>query len=291
LQNCRFDLVLLDMMMPEISGLQILEYLKSDPHLRHVPAIVISALDEKATIVACIEQGAEDYLSKPYDPVILKARLNACLEKKLLRDREEFHRQRLEDAYKELEQAYKELEELKNNLEMLSRRDGLTGLSNRTHFDRVLAQEWKVATRNREPFSLILFDIDYFKQYNDTYGHLNGDECLRQVSRVAEQAARRPRDTAARYGGEEFAVILPDTDAAGAVAIADKLRHAVEALDIPHERSNIAPYVTISLGVATAIASTEMSLAKLLESADAALYRAKHEGRNCVKAWTESCVV
>ncbi|CAN1212094.1 Response regulator receiver modulated diguanylate cyclase [Tumidithrix helvetica PCC 7403] len=278
----KVDLVLLDIMMPIISGYQVLEYLKADPHLRFIPVIVISSLDETDRMAACIELGAEDYLPKPYNRTILKARVNACLEKKLLRDQETLNRQKLEAAYKELEEAYKELEEIKNKLELMTRQDGLTGIANRSYFDQILIREWKASMRNQESLSLIMFDIDFFKQFNDTYGHLVGDECLRKVARVAERVICRPRDVAARYGGEEFAMILPDTNADGAMLIAQKLCDSVEALEIPHALSKVSKYVTISIGVTTNIADPTYLADRLIGNADRALYQAKREGRNRV---------
>ncbi|MEE3716359.1 diguanylate cyclase [Tumidithrix elongata RA019] len=287
----KIDLVLLDIMMPVINGYEVLEYLKADLHLRHIPVIMISALDEVDRIAACIELGAEDYLTKPYNRTILKARISASLEKKCLRDQETFNRLKLEEAYKELGEAYKELEEVKNKLELMTRQDGLTGIANRSYFDRTLIREWKTSVRNQEFFSLIIFDIDFFKQFNDTYGHLVGDECLRKVAMVAERTICRPRDVAARYGGEEFAVILPDTSADGAMLIAQKLCDSVEALEIPHALSKVSKYVTISIGVTTNIAYQTSSSDQMIGNADKALYQAKREGRNRVVVCSDQPLV
>jgi len=281
------DLILLDMMMPVINGLEMLTYLKENAQSRGIPVIIISALDEKEMMLACIQKGAEDYLIKPYDRVLLKARVSACLEKKTLHDREVLNKQKLEAAYKELAVAYHELEVVKNELEALSHRDGLTGIANRRHFDTVLEREWSAAQRDKKCLSLILFDIDYFKKYNDTYGHLAGDDCLCQVAIAGSRVIKRPRDTLARYGGEEFAVILPDTDSLGAEFCAEQIRCAIEDLNISHSSSQISPYVTASLGTSTLSPHLQIFTSQqLIKEADLALYQAKRDGRNRVKVWS-----
>jgi two-component system, chemotaxis family, response regulator WspR len=281
------DLILLDMMMPVMNGLETLTHLKANYQSRVIPVIIISALDEKEMMLACIQKGAEDYLIKPYDRVLLKARISACLEKKILHDREVLNKQKLEAAYKELAVAYHDLEVVKNELEALSHRDGLTGIANRRYFDTVLEREWNAAHREKKGLSLILFDIDYFKKYNDTYGHLAGDDCLCQVAIATSQVIKRPRDTLARYGGEEFAVILPDTDELGAAFCAEQIRYAIESLNISHSSSQINSCVTASLGASTIRPHTQISTSQqLIKEADLALYQAKREGRNCVKVWS-----
>ncbi|HBF51236.1 MAG TPA: diguanylate cyclase, partial [Massilia sp.] len=159
--------------------------------------------------------------------------------------------------------------------------DVLTGLANRRRFDETLAAEHERARRSGMPFSLILLDVDYFKKYNDRYGHVAGDDCLRQVAGAIATGPRRPTDLAARYGGEEFAVILPDTDRDGACAVAEKIRQAVLALDVAHADSACGT-VSISLGVHTCWPATDAASTPLacIEAADALLYRAKTDGRN-----------
>jgi diguanylate cyclase (GGDEF)-like protein len=272
--------------MPVLNGHQVLEIMKRQEQYRHIPVVMVSALDENERIASCIEVGAEDYITKPVDHTILRARVNACLERKRLRDQEEYNRQRLETAYKQLEEAYQELEMVKNQLELMNRRDGLTGIANRSYFEETLAREWRISARQGEMFSVVMFDIDFFKQYNDTYGHLAGDECLRRVAQTAAQNVHRPRDMVARFGGEEFAVVLPDTPVEGAINIAERLRQAILALRIPHANSQVAlpePIVTISLGVASVLAQPTASPSQVVAQADKALYLAKSQGRNCVK--------
>lgn len=281
-----FDLVLLDVTMPILNGHQVLAIMKQEAQYRHIPVVMISALDESERIASCIEVGADDYITKPFDHIILRARVCACLERKRLRDQEEYNRQRLETAFKQLEEAYQELERVKNQLEMMSRKDGLTGIANRSYFEETLDREWKASARNGEVFSLVMFDIDFFKQYNDTYGHLAGDECLRQVAQTAAANVLRPRDIVARYGGEEFAVVLPDTPLEGALKVAERLRQATLNLKIPHANSRVAlpePVVTISLGVASMVADADIPPSEVVAQADRGLYLAKSQGRNCVR--------
>ncbi|GEM_PF-865377 len=171
---------------------------------------------------------------------------------------------------------------LNRQLEEQSTRDGLTGIPNRRYFNEHLDIEWRRAMRSSKPLSLIMVDIDNFKAYNDTYGHLNGDECLRKVAVCLHKGARRPADVVARFGGEEFVVLLPETTLDGAASLAENLRRRVEMLDIPHKQSSLHGKITISLGVASLIPSPALSPDDLLEHADKALYRAKHLGRNRV---------
>ena len=281
------DLILLDMMMPVMNGLEMLVRLKAHPEWRIIPVLIISALNEKEMMLACIEKGSEDYLIKPYDRVLLKARISACLNKKILYDRELLYKQKLEAAYKEMATAYYELEIIKNELEALSHSDGLTSIANRRYFDTVLEREWNAAKREKKFLSLILFDVDYFKKYNDSYGHLAGDDCLRQIAIAASQVIKRPRDTIARYGGEEFAVILPDTDPAGAIICAERICSEIEKLNINHVSSQVNSCVTASVGVSTLIPHTEVTTSQqLIKEADLALYQVKREGRNRVKVWS-----
>jgi len=165
-------------------------------------------------------------------------------------------------------------------LQNLAERDGLTGIANRRAFDDTLRQEWLRAQRERHPLSLIMLDVDYFKRYNDRYGHQQGDECLRRVAGAIEAAALRPADRAARYGGEEFAVIMPNTPRAGAIAVAERIIEHVAALQLPHADSEVAERVTVSIGIATLLPQDDRDSDTLIAAADAALYAAKHDGRN-----------
>ena len=176
----------------------------------------------------------------------------------------------------------RELAERNDELDRLANMDGLTRIANRRYFDQIMAREWKRLARDKKPLSLLFIDLDYFKQYNDQYGHQAGDECLKQIGKVLHEQARRPADLAARYGGEEFVVLLPDTDAHGARTIADSVRTSLLKCRIPHEASPVADCLTCSIGVATAIPSGTMPLGEFIAEADQALYQAKSQGRNRV---------
>ncbi|MEE2960542.1 MAG: diguanylate cyclase [Myxococcota bacterium] len=173
-----------------------------------------------------------------------------------------------------------ELHQVNAQLSQQAKQDGLTGLANRFHFDQVLKKEWLRAQRDNFPLSLLLLDLDYFKAYNDTYGHQAGDVCLTQTAQQIKQVARRPGDLAARYGGEEFVVILTDTDLNSAKLLATQINSDIFHLGIPHSNSRVAPYVTASVGCATIIPTNTDQPEELIERADQALYTAKTNGRN-----------
>ena len=180
----------------------------------------------------------------------------------------------------ERKKSAEKLSELQRELEDLSYKDGLTGVANRRRFDSVLDIEWKAAQRTKSPLSLVMIDIDFFKQYNDHYGHVQGDEALKRVAHTLGARAARPRDFLARYGGEEFVLVLPDTDAAGAEHVAARCRQAIVDEAIPHERSTVAACVTVSLGVGTLVPTADDKPVAFLEEVDKNLYRAKQGGRN-----------
>lgn len=163
---------------------------------------------------------------------------------------------------------------------LLASYDGLTQIANRRRFDEYLAQQWKQMTRERSPLAILLCDIDHFKEYNDTYGHLGGDNCLKQVAQTLCETLKRPSDLVARFGGEEFAVILPQTDLDGALKVAELLQAAIQQLQVVHAQSPVYPYLTLSIGIASTIPVSPNSSATLLDIADNALYMAKQQGRN-----------
>lgn len=170
-------------------------------------------------------------------------------------------------------------------LRAYSNLDSLTGIPNRRRLDEYLASEMKRAVRAATPIALIMLDIDYFKHYNDTYGHQMGDQCLIQVAAALEGTLKRPGDMVARYGGEEFVVVLVETNKSGAASLAEKMRARVEGLLIEHSQSPVAPHVTISLGLTSAVPGQACEASMLFSAADQALYQAKHEGRNCVRVY------
>lgn len=172
---------------------------------------------------------------------------------------------------------------LNEELERIARTDPLTGIANRRTFDEHLKKEWERARRGNDPIALLFVDVDHFKAFNDTYGHPAGDACLASVAEALARAARRPADLAARYGGEEFVLLLPETDRTGAKEVAEALLASIDALGIPHRSSRAAPHVTVSIGVSVLYADTERDESALTQAADLALYRAKHEGRHCIR--------
>lgn len=173
---------------------------------------------------------------------------------------------------------------LQRELEALSFKDGLTGVSNRRRFDAALDTEWASARRSAQPLSLIMLDVDSFKQYNDRYGHTQGDECLKNVAQTLALAVTRPRDIVARFGGEEFALILPETEADAALKVAERCLRLVENQRIPHDASAIGKFVTVSMGVGTIKAAAGMEARHFVEAVDKLLYRAKQNGRNRIES-------
>lgn len=182
----------------------------------------------------------------------------------------------------ERKQTEQKLIELQKELEQLSFKDGLTGVANRRMFDSVMEMEWLNAKRNRQPLTLIMIDIDYFKQYNDHYGHVQGDDCLKRVSQALSDSASRARDFVARFGGEEFVLILPESNADAAAAVAERCRKAIFKLQIPHDKSHISQLLSISLGVGTVTPGPHDQPLDFINTVDKRLYQAKQSGRNCI---------
>jgi len=262
------DLILLDIMMPEMDGYQVCSQLKADPQTAGIPVIFITAMGAEEDETRGLECGAIDYLTKPISPPIVRARVRNHLELKRSRDL--------------LETYSRELTGKNLELKRLAREDGLTGLANRRHFNETLDAEIKRAYRTRQFLSLIMCDVDFFKRYNDQYGHVAGDKCLQLIGATLLATFRRAGDLPARYGGEEFAVILPDTSPESAGQLAEKLRSRVVARGVPHPGSDAADLVTLSIGVAGAQVGAERDAEWLIGAADRALYQSKETGRNRV---------
>jgi two-component system, chemotaxis family, response regulator WspR len=275
----RPTVILQDLVMPDVDGLMLVRFFRKNPLTAAIPIIVLSSKEQALDKGRAFTEGASDYLVKIPDKIELLARIRLhsdrfCAE----RDRDE--------AYRALDALRRKLEESNAELQRLTHLDGLTGVANRRRFDEFLDTEWRRARRNGSPLSVALVDIDYFKRFNDSYGHQGGDECLRRVAGALAGAVRRASDLLARYGGEEFAAILPEVPHAGARTVAHALHEAVVALRLPHGASAVADHVTISLGVATLRPADlgDDPPAKLVALADEALYQAKREGRNRVVA-------
>jgi diguanylate cyclase (GGDEF)-like protein len=245
------DLVLLDIVMPGMDGFEVCTRLKADELTRNIPVIFVTAHTDAEQETHGLDVGAVDFISKPVNPAVVRARVKTHLTLKLQSD-------------------------VMRKLVFL---DGLTGVYNRRYFDQQLSIELARSVRNKSPLALIMLDVDFFKRYNDRYGHQVGDDCLRQVALCVKEGLRRPADLVARYGGEEFACILPETDFASAMAIAIDLEQRVRAKGIPHADSEVASVVTVSLGVAGWEAGATVEAGALLAESDLQLYQAKHAGR------------
>ena len=252
----RPDIILLDLIMPVMDGYEVCEYLKQDDITKEIPIIMVTSKAEAADKVKGLEMGALDYVTKPFDEGELVARVNIHL--------------RLRELYEAVQEQNRQLQEMAN-------RDGLTGLYNHRYFHEQLAQDFLRAKRYHENLSCVLLDIDFFKKFNDTYGHQTGDVVLKALASVIEGCTRES-DLAARYGGEEFALVLYHTEGAAAYEAAERLRQDVESNEVQDNGNMLR--VTISLGIATFPNERIHDSKELIECADQALYKAKDNGRN-----------
>ncbi|PZV16216.1 MAG: diguanylate cyclase response regulator [Pseudanabaena sp.] len=268
-QKCYPNVILLDAMMPVLDGFECCLRLQQLPYGNRTPVLMITALEDRESVDRAYEVGASDYVTKPIHWAVLRQRVSHLLDQANLR-------QQLEAANQQLSVVVQELRRLVSI-------DGLTQVANRRCLDEYLEQECKRAQREKIPLSLVLCDIDFFKSYNDNYGHQEGDRCLQEIAQAISKSTNRPADLVARYGGEEFAIILPNTGAEGALNVAIRATEVVRSLQLTHDYSKVANHVTISCGVATLLPSQDFDVLHLLKSADLALYLAKAEGRNCVR--------
>ena len=253
------DLILLDLIMPVMDGYQVCQGLKEEDSTKEIPIIMLTSKAEPADKVKSLELGALDYVVKPFDEGELIARVNIQLR---------------------LKQLYEALQEKNRQLRELANRDGLTGLYNHRYFHEQLSKDFLRARRYHESLSCILLDIDYFKKFNDTYGHQTGDIVLSTLGQVIRDSIR-DSDFAARYGGEEFALVLYHADRPTAVNVAERLRQMVEHCEV-RDKDHVL-HVTISLGVATFPHEQISNPKQIVECADKALYKAKENGRNRVE--------
>ncbi|CCH49952.1 GGDEF domain-containing response regulator [Pseudodesulfovibrio piezophilus] len=276
-----FALVLLDVQMPDMDGYEVAELMRGNKNTRNIPIIFVTAkVDNMNQVFRGYESGAVDYLFKPLDAKVFQSKVGIFLD--LFRQKAQLEQKtrELDAKVVELEELQQILEETNEQLRLLSAMDGLTGLLNRRRFDEILQEEWQRCLRDGCPLSLLLVDIDHFKAYNDSYGHLMGDNCLKKVSGMLANSLQRHVDKVARYGGEEFTIVLPSTDEEGAMQVAERMRANVEELGIEHCDSDTCGNVTISVGVGSVMPKADGSSHNLLDQADKALYKAKKEGRN-----------
>ncbi len=257
------DLILLDLILPGIDGYEICQRIKNDSNIADIPVIMLTSKAEHADKVRGLELGASDYVTKPFDEAELIARVNTHL--------------RIKELHESLQEKNRQLLEMAN-------RDGLTGLYNHRYFQETLFKDFQRAVRYKESLSCIMFDIDHFKKFNDTYGHQTGDVVLKTLGGLIKELMR-DSDLAARYGGEEFTLILYHTANYDAVMIAERLRKTVEQHKFKSE--DLILNVTISIGVACYYHPDIQSAKALIECADKALYKAKEGGRNKVVAFEE----
>jgi diguanylate cyclase (GGDEF)-like protein len=260
------SLILLDVLMPGMDGFETCRYLKDNSDTHSIPVIFMTALSDTLNKVKAFKLGAVDYITKPFQQEEVLARVNTHLTIRYLQTELETQKEALQKANQELQR--------------LATLDSLTQLANRRRLDEYLQREWRRAYREQIPLSLIFCDIDYFKLYNDGYGHQAGDDCLQQVAEAINHAVNRPSDLAARYGGEEFTVVLPNTPIDGAMRVAHLIQSYLQTLKLIHPNSKVSPYVTLSMGVTSIIPTTTNSLDVLIQIADLALYEAKAQGRN-----------
>ncbi len=270
------DLVLLDAVMPILNGFKCCATLKQQMGEGCPPILMITTLDDEKSVEKAFESGAIDYVTKPIHWSVLRYRVRRLLQ--------------MSWSMAEIQRLLHQLESANQELNRLNRLDSLTQIANRRHLDEVVEQEWQVALKDQISLSLILCDIDYFKQYNDIYGHLSGDTCLRQVAMAIHQAVSPSNGLVARYGGEEFAVLLPNTPLTEALKVAAKIQTKLHAQAIQHSRSDTG-YVTISCGVSSLIPQPHLAIEALIEAADQALYQAKARGRNQVVPYEPSSTV
>ncbi len=250
------DLIILDILMPDVDGYEVCKRLKKNKSTRNIPVIFVTAVSEVMDSTRGFEVGAVDYIAKPFHPPMVKARVALHLDLKRKRDL----------------------------LEKYAFIDALTEIPNRRRFDEVLEKECNRSLRSHQDLSLILADVDHFKDYNDRYGHAKGDEVLRLVAKTLEDCLRRAGDFVGRYGGEEFGAVLPYTDADEARFVAENILAGIDGLNIPHDASSVAGHLTLSLGVATVDPDTDIDPKALLAAADKALYQAKAKGKRRLEA-------
>ena len=246
------DLILLDIEMPDINGYDVCKRIKNNEQTKNIPIIFITGRTSQEDEEYGLNLGAIDYITKPFNKAIVKLRIKNYLNLKIKND----------------------------ILEKLSMYDGLTNIRNRRYFDESFEKTFNEIKRDKKSLAVLMIDIDFFKPYNDNYGHGQGDETLRKVAKALEKTIKRASDFVARYGGEEFVILLKDINKDGVEAVANNLLNAIRELKITHEFSKIENYVTVSIGVSYYNSSSDITKLELLLKADETLYNVKNSGRN-----------
>ncbi len=253
------DLVFMDYILPGIDGFETTRRLRETYSDEWFPIIFLTSSKGDDHLAKGLAAGGDDYLYKPVSTVVLESKIK---------------------AFARILKMQEDLLEVNKKMERLSFLDGLTEVYNRRGFDRALSKEWRRMRRDNNTLSLLMIDVDFFKKYNDHYGHQAGDDCLKQIAKTLDNNTFRPADIVARYGGEEFAILLPRTETEGAILTANRLVKAIEAKEIIHENSSASHVITISIGLSQSSSKGNNNIEKLIKSADNGLYRAKSNGRN-----------
>ncbi len=276
-----YDLIIIDIFMEGGKGIPACEKIKSMPHLKDVPLIAVTETVSMENMLMAFEVGVSDYISKPLENKIeLIPRVNSALN---LKKEMEVRKAREKDLKKMttlLEASNRKLQGANRLLKELATIDSLTGVANRRFFEMFIRREWKVAVRNKDWIAVLLADIDYFKSYNDVYGHQRGDKCLKMFAGALKCSLKRPADVIARYGGEEFIVLLPNTDQQGAEIMAQRMHDKVKEMKIKHSGSRVSSRITFSMGISCLVPDAGTTIEFLIATADKALYQAKNQGRN-----------
>lgn len=273
------DLVLIDIDRIGAQGYEVCRQLKATPETRDIPVIFLSSLNDIADKLRGFEAGCVDYITKPFQPPEVLIRVKNQIEQRQLRKQLEAQNRLLQAEIINHIAALEALQKAKYELELLNRVDGLTMLYDRHYFDEYLEGNWRQMQREETVVSLIICNLDIFHLYKEIYGHDQGDNCLQRFAQALVKAVKRPGDIACRYGDDEFSIILPKTDASGAITVAKQIQRELQIMAIAHSKSP-SSYLTVSIGVSTAQPTQQESPQSLLDTSQLALYQAKQEGRD-----------
>jgi two-component system, chemotaxis family, response regulator WspR len=268
-------IILLDLVMPKVDGIEAVKLFRSNSITEDVPIMMLSCKETGELKANAFDAGANDYLVKMPEKIELTARVvyhSTCYINKKKQD----------DINRALLETQKKMEKKIYKLMQLSTVDGLTGVGNRRALDTVIEKSWLTSLRSHTDISLIMVDVDHFKKFNDQYGHVAGDDCLKAIADSLTDELPRKTDFVGRYGGEEFAIVLPATNLVGATVVAERLRKKISLLKIENKKSPVSEFISVSMGVSSAVPNRKTGRLSLIESADSALYEAKESGRNQV---------